>query len=320
MMIKRKAPSLGVLCFVGEGVTDYLDVLVRGGWEREVSEAGAEALGNLSGWSVADLRQLRPESSVFEVLTSMGFGCEKITEDGYPMVVASDWEEAVRLAAGKNLRSMARRSVKRLDSDGVERVSVSREASPEELEAAARRFVALHRDYWREKDISPEHLKERFEELLVALCGRLVPNGTVEVREFLRDGEVIASQIVMVRDGYAGQFLSGARPEIAKRYQLSSLFVYDGFDVAARVGASGFDFLRGEESYKLRWNPEVKPGLRAICGRNRPALAGYLALVRLHTTLRAYAHSEDAPEPVRRLYSTFTAARTKRARSDHPDR
>ena len=58
LMVERAAPSLKVLKLLGSGITDYGDVLVREGWEREVFEVGADAVLALSGWNVGDFRQL----------------------------------------------------------------------------------------------------------------------------------------------------------------------------------------------------------------------------------------------------------------------
>jgi CelD/BcsL family acetyltransferase involved in cellulose biosynthesis len=50
------------LLFIGTGATDYLDLLAREGWEREVAEAGVGALRRLGPWQVADLQELSPEA------------------------------------------------------------------------------------------------------------------------------------------------------------------------------------------------------------------------------------------------------------------
>ncbi|WP_162924578.1 GNAT family N-acetyltransferase [Rubrobacter indicoceani] len=313
MMIKRSLGGVGVLSLIGDGVTDYLDVVVRSGWEREVFEAGARAVQRIPGWTVGDFRQLRPEASVFGALEKLDRRPERLREEGYPRIVAPDWEAAVR-GAGKNLRSMARRSVKRLAADGVERVCVPPDTPPGQIADAARRFVALHREYWRDRNISPEHLTGRFANHIVLSAGRMVPEGGMEIREFRLKGEVIASQVIMVGDGYAGQMLSGAGAEAAKRYQLSSLFIYDGFKVSERVGAAGFDLLRGEEAYKLRWNPEVVSGTRAVFGRNDMLRRGYLASVKAYAALREQAHAGDASPGVKRLFAAYTDLRSRFAR------
>src|SRR3712207_4619735 len=51
MMLER-GRAFRRLLFVGTGLTDYNDALVRGGWEARVAEAGARALWGLGGWHV----------------------------------------------------------------------------------------------------------------------------------------------------------------------------------------------------------------------------------------------------------------------------
>jgi hypothetical protein len=61
---KRGFPRL---LFVGTGLTEYLDVLVREGWEAEVCEAGVRALWKMGTWQVVDLHQLRPSAAAWRI-------------------------------------------------------------------------------------------------------------------------------------------------------------------------------------------------------------------------------------------------------------
>lgn len=310
LVIERAAPSLRILKLLGSGVTDYGDLLVRQGREREVFDAFAEEITALPGWNVADLRQLRPGSPVFGAIERLKLPRTVLVEDGYPTIEASSWEEAIKPVSG-NLRSMARRSVRRLAAEGIECVPVVKGTSPEMVEAAARRFVALHREYWRDRGISPEHLKDRFERHLVSAALGMVPEGSMQIREFIKGEEgVVASQVLVLREGYVGHLLSGARPEVMRKYQISSVFVYDGFAAAETLGgARVFDFLRGEEPYKLRWTGTVRPGRRVVLARSPYLVRLYAGSVRLLVSLKGYARSEAAPAPVRKARKLLNALR-----------
>jgi CelD/BcsL family acetyltransferase involved in cellulose biosynthesis len=65
MLVRRWGFSR--LLFVGTGVSDYLDILARRGWEEEASEAGMQALQDIGYWHVADLHQLRPEAVAWRI-------------------------------------------------------------------------------------------------------------------------------------------------------------------------------------------------------------------------------------------------------------
>jgi CelD/BcsL family acetyltransferase involved in cellulose biosynthesis len=49
VMLERRA-GVGRLLFLGTGLTDHLDVLVREGWEDKASEAAVRALGEMKSW------------------------------------------------------------------------------------------------------------------------------------------------------------------------------------------------------------------------------------------------------------------------------
>ena len=57
MLVRRR--GFGSLLFVGTGVSDYLDMLARRGWEEVVAEAAVQTLQDIGHWHVADLHQLQ---------------------------------------------------------------------------------------------------------------------------------------------------------------------------------------------------------------------------------------------------------------------
>src|SRR5215204_3613143 len=65
LMVERG--PLRRLLLVGSGVSDYLDVLVREGWEERVAQAASRALGEVGPWRVADLQELRPGAAAWGV-------------------------------------------------------------------------------------------------------------------------------------------------------------------------------------------------------------------------------------------------------------
>src|SRR4051794_33723071 len=47
LMLRRNRLGFGRLMFLGTGMSDHLDVLVRGGWEAKVAKAAAGAIQSL---------------------------------------------------------------------------------------------------------------------------------------------------------------------------------------------------------------------------------------------------------------------------------
>jgi CelD/BcsL family acetyltransferase involved in cellulose biosynthesis len=108
------------LLFVGTGVSDYLDALVRDGWEEAVFEPGVQALGQIGSWSVADLQQLRPNAAVWGFSRRWKGNTSYSRQDGCPVVEVKSWDELVG-SLSKNLRSTLRRTLRRVEADGIRR-------------------------------------------------------------------------------------------------------------------------------------------------------------------------------------------------------
>jgi CelD/BcsL family acetyltransferase involved in cellulose biosynthesis len=66
-MVEFRSVYVGRLLFVGTELSDYLDVIVRAGWEDKVLESGVQALKKLECWHIADLQQLRPEAAAWGI-------------------------------------------------------------------------------------------------------------------------------------------------------------------------------------------------------------------------------------------------------------
>jgi hypothetical protein len=66
-MVEFRSVYVGRLLFLGTGLSYYLDVIVRAGWEDKVLESGGQALKELECWHIADLQQLRPEAAAWGI-------------------------------------------------------------------------------------------------------------------------------------------------------------------------------------------------------------------------------------------------------------
>ena len=71
MMLERDR-AFRRLLFVGTGLTDYNDALVRGGWEARVTEAAGWALWGMGGWHMVELQELRPGAAAWGLFRGWG--------------------------------------------------------------------------------------------------------------------------------------------------------------------------------------------------------------------------------------------------------
>jgi hypothetical protein len=200
-----------------------------------------------------------------------------------------------------NLRSTVRRALRRAETDGIR----CRPAEPNAAEHAARRLVALHREMWQGRDIGPEHLTRRFESYVLAAARRMMVRGFGGISEFWRDGEVIISDFWVSGQDFFGTYMLGASQEALRRYQWSSLYIWDALDIARSKNSDHLDLLRGEDLYKLRWSSRVVTNHRLIIGRNRIAWAPYTLYHALYSSARLYASSESPPRWVKNTADVY---------------
>ena len=308
LMLERRA-GLGRLQFIGSGATDYLDVLAREGWEEKVVETAATALGRIGNWQIADLQELRPGALARALQRSWtGLG-SYLPQNNCVVTDLKPWDELLE-SLSKNHRKVARRSLRRMESDGV----CSRLADAGSAEAAAGRLVALHRESWKDRGIGVEHTTRRFEAFVEAAVRRTTARGLGAISEFRRADEVVASEFLLFGSDFVGTYMMGANEEALNRYQVSSLCIWDALNVARSRDLSHLNHLRGEEPYKLRWASRVEPNHRLILSRNRIILAVYTRYKVLRSKAETYATSENAPRWMQEAVTRYRNLRLKATR------
>lgn len=304
LMLKRsRGPR--VLLFIGTGMTDYLDLLARRGWEGQVSTAAVGAIRGLRSWHVADLWDARPSAVVWDVLLHWDGPKTHFRLFGCPRIDVKPWDEVLR-SVSRNLRKSTKVALKRVKTDGVSERTVGEADAAE----AALRLVALHRESWEGREIGPEHATRRFEKHFQSTIQRMAARGYGAVSEWWHDGEVIVSAFQVFGEDSVGGVLHGASQEARERYQVSGLFHWLGVKTALERGMPYFDTGRGEEAYKLRWTSTVVPNHRLILGRNRAIWALYSAYHFARFRFVRYENSEETPAWIKR--ATRTVSRVKR--------
>jgi hypothetical protein len=292
-------------------MTPYKDVLIRGGWEQAVAEAGARALKELDGWRVADLQELMPHSAAWTIFREWQGPKTHVPIVGYVIIRAGSWEELLP-SLSRNLRSIARRTLRHAEQDGV----ICEPAGVQDAERAASTLVKLHRELWRGRRIDPEDLTPRYEAFMRAAARRMTQRGIGRVSEFRRqaDGEVLVSQFLLFDKDFVGAYVTGASEEASGRYQLETLTNWDAIDVALSRAFAYVSMMFYVSWDKLRWASEVVTSQRAILGRRRTfwvPYAGYHVLRDRYRTMRSkaqvYVHSEGAPRWLKKMIEGYYA-------------
>jgi len=264
MRVGRVLPRLVPL---GGAISDYGDVLLDDEHADRAVPALAEALSAAARTALIDLREVRPGGAAERVYAYWRGPRRRVGDSLCLELPAVPMEElAARLPGAKARR--ARAHLRKLAALGV----THRTAPPDEVGAALRRLLALHRLQWQSRGVTPEHLRERFAAHLVRAAEALVRSGDAVVTEFLLDGEVVAVDLTLLSPRLAGCYLYGVHPRLRERKADIAVMLLDAGTRHAVSGERGtLSLLRGDEPYKRRWRPDPVVNQRLLLARRRTA-------------------------------------------------
>jgi CelD/BcsL family acetyltransferase involved in cellulose biosynthesis len=236
------------LRFMATGVSDILQPLVRSGFEPFVGDYWRQACENLRGVDLIDLHQMRTESCcAFDVLLSMDRQADCPLLD-----LPASFDEYTKMLS-KSLRYDVNKGFR-----GEFEWKISDTA--EQAQANFDVFLHLHSQRWRKRGLPGAfglHKIQEFHRAFLALAGK-----TVELETLWHDAQPIGALYVMATDRSSFFYQSGFDPA-AKKLCPGTVLVATAIRRAIDEGRRQFDFLRGDEPYKMRWQPQrVVPNYR----------------------------------------------------------
>ncbi|GKQ35446.1 GNAT family N-acetyltransferase [Streptomyces sp. A012304] len=265
--LMRVGQPLPRLVPLGGAISDFGDVLLDDEHAGPAAAALAEALSAAARTALIDFREVRPGSAVERVYELWRGPRRRVRDSVCLELPAVSMEELVARLPGAKAR-WARYQLRKLTAMGVTRRTVS----PDEVDAALRRLLTLHRLQWQSRGVTPEHLRERFATHLVRAVGPLVRSGDAAVTEFLLDGEVVAVDLTLLAPLLAGCYLYGVHPLLRERKASIAVMLLDTCARHTGTGERGtLSLLRGDEPYKHHWRPDPVVNQRLLLARRRTA-------------------------------------------------
>jgi len=258
--------------FIGNGVTDQLGFIVDRACAREAAMAILEAIAEQrERWDLCDLQDLPPSAVLARMSPPAPLCYER--RDQYVCcsvpLPGSTEEFAANLPHG--LRRNLRRYREKLEQCGRVTFETSDDKSvTEHIEA----LMHLHRERWRAKCDSDGMLGadniERFHRTAALALYRAK---VARLHALRLDGRIVASVYALLEGERACSYLGGFDPAL-EAFSPGSLILDYAMRQSIAEGAREFDFLRGEEPYKLAWGAQRCRSWRLLLWHNedhRPA-------------------------------------------------
>ncbi|MFI0511837.1 GNAT family N-acetyltransferase [Streptomyces sp. WSLK1-5] len=264
MRVRRPVPTLVPL---GGAISDYGDVLLDDERGEEAVAALTEGLAAAARTALIDFREVRPGGAAERIYECWRGPRRRVSDSLCLELPAVPMDELVaRLPSAKAQRVRAK--LRKLTALGVERQVVG----PEEVDAALRRLLELHRLQWQGRKVTSEHLRSRFCDHLVRSVGPMVRSGDAVVTEFRLGEDVVAVDLTLLSRRLAGGYLYGAHPRLRENKADVAVMLLDACAEHTRTGGRGtLSLLRGNEPYKHHWRPEPVVNQRLLLARRRTA-------------------------------------------------
>lgn len=249
-------PCARELVFMGTGIelktSEYLDVIARRGYEREVAEALAAALKRSNQWDRIWMDQVPAESPVLGYLTrSLGIHSTSFVCDRAPYVDTSrDWETYKRQlgrSMRRNVEYYARRLFKKHQCE------FAQARTTEEMVEALKALVSLHQARWQASGHLGSFAEPGLEDLLRDAARYDFEAGRLRLWRLKIDGVIEAALVGFLDAGVLHYLQKGFNPAFAKDdlgTAMLSLCIRDCFDDPA---IRAFDFMGGGAAYKDMW-------------------------------------------------------------------
>ena len=247
----------------GADVSDYLDLLVRAGdehdaWAAVLSSRAAER----ERWI---LHAVPGDSPTLHAVPAIGGSCSLTTtierEERCPVLsLPSSWDAYLASLSGKHRHELTRK-IRRFEREVPDGRVVSVHTAGD-VGGRLGDFLTLHRASRAGK---AKFMDSRMEAFFRAALPALAERDAVRLWLLEAGGEPIASFICLEWDHTVGLYNSGFAPGRAALSPGLVLLSHVIRDAIAR-GRPRFDFLRGEERYKLEFEPQLEDVFRVEIG------------------------------------------------------
>ena len=242
----RRLEPIGVLR------SDYMDILIQDGWENRVLSAFEAHLRSSRGWDLLDLQQLPEDSPTLRYFMEhqVDLGCDIDKQETCPAAVLPDtWEKFLAGLGKKNRYNVGyyRRLIERDFTVWIGRVG------PEDLDTSMEELFRLHQLRWRKRRLPGALFSPKVRNFHRGVAGDLLERQCLDLYRLDLNGRAVAMLYCFAQNGRGYYYLGGFDPEYS-RYSVGTVLTAFAIQQSISRGHEVFDFLRGDEPYKYRWN------------------------------------------------------------------
>jgi CelD/BcsL family acetyltransferase involved in cellulose biosynthesis len=289
--------------FLGAPLSDFQQILAAAGREEAVRDAFmARLLHHGDHWDLCDFADQRAGTSLTTGEMPKGLRRLLVHHRVCPYIeLDTSWDVFVKRLS-KNMRANVGRRRRQVQKQFRAEFDV---ATAETLPTAMEELYLVHNARWRRRGTSGAFAGARKQAFHHEVAQRFLARGWLRLHRLRLDGVTRAAFYCFQLGPRVYYYLSGFDVAFGK-YSIGNVLMAQAIERAIGDGAREFDFLRGDETYKLAWGAEERRTLRLILGRE--ALRSTLAL-KAHGLERFLEHKGLAMQ--RRLWGRRKGERSQ---------
>ena len=260
---------------IGDGASDYLDIIAHPEHETSVVRGLLEWLVGDGRFCRLDIRQARPGGVLAALIEDAEQAVPRsratlICGETCPFLpLASSWD-AFKKTLGKKMRSNIGYYERNLEKHFV---SVSYQiADTETLTEDLEAFFALHQRRWNERWLPGAFASAGPRRFHTDIAKAMLAGGFLRLHTLTLDGRTEAALYCFHKHRTTYYYLGGFEPEMA-RFSIGTVLTAKAIRHALETDdATEFDFLRGNEAYKYKWGSQDRHNSWLLAGRRGLAL------------------------------------------------
>lgn len=245
-------PFLRRLEPMGIGRSDYMDFLVDNTAGEAVAASFIRFIRGRRFWDVLDLHQLPETSPVSAYLKAhqKELRCKVRRHDLCPQaVLPATWEEYLGSISKKHRGNIAyyRKITERDFNCSLTSVSQS------DLARSMDDLIRLHQLRWKKLHMPGAFYSRKVRDFHRTVAPKLLKANLLKLYRLDLDGKAAAILYCLSSPSTSYYYIGGFDPSFGK-YSIGTILVAYAIEDAIKDGKQLFDFLRGTEPYKYRWN------------------------------------------------------------------
>ena len=269
-VIGKAGLKLKKLTFIGDGLTDYNDLLIANDKREDVLRVLLEFIVNgKEDWDAIHFRNVRGDSPNLPMLrdtlrdTSLTF-VERINYKCSYISLDCNWMDYYD-TLGKNIRSDIRRRLNYLAKMG--KADFIRLHEVDDVKNTMSIIKSIHVKCRRAKGEISWYTDEKRYRFVSLILKRFGDRKWLDIVFLKLNDRIVAYYLGFVYDNIVYFWNTGFDPEFS-RISPGKLLLHHWIKDSFAEGNREFDFMVGEESYKLQWTSRMRPNYEIFIFKN----------------------------------------------------